>query len=150
MKRNRGGYILAAIVGLALAAGPVARAQGSEAAIRQVLTDQQSAWNQGDVVTFMHGYDDSPETTFIGKSIEHGYQMILARYQHNYGSRDAMGQLDFSDITVRMLGEEHAVVTGHFHLTRTQAGGGDAAGIFSLVFEKKPAGWKIILDHTSS
>ncbi len=150
MKRNRGGYILAALVGMALAAGPVARAQGAETAIRQVLSDQQAAWNQGDVVTFMHGYDDSPETTFIGKSIEHGYRMILARYQRNYGSREAMGRLDFSDITVRMLGEEHAVVTGHFHLTRTQAGGGDAAGIFSLVFEKKPAGWKIILDHTSS
>ena len=141
---------MAALAGLALAAGPLALAQGDETQIRQVLSDQQSAWNQGDVVTFMHGYDDSPQTTFIGKSIEHGYQMILARYQHNYGSREAMGHLDFSDITVRMLGEQHAMVTGHFHLTRTQAGGGDAAGIFSLVFEKKPHGWKIILDHTSS
>jgi ketosteroid isomerase-like protein len=53
-----------------------------------------------------------------------------------------------------MLGPEHepahAVVTGHFHLTRSAAGGGDASGVFSLVFEKKPTGWKIILDHTSS
>jgi ketosteroid isomerase-like protein len=65
-----------------------------------------------------------------------------------------MGQLEFSDLDVRMLGPEHdpahAVVTGHFHLTRSQAGGGDASGIFSLVFERKPSGWKIILDHTSS
>ncbi len=98
----------------------------------------------------MHGYDDSPQTTFIGKSVEHGYQMILARYQRNYASRDAMGHLDFSDIDVRMLGEDHAVVTGHFHLTRTQAGGGDASGNFSLIFEKKAGVWKIILDHTSS
>lgn len=121
-----------------------------EAAIRQVLIDQTAAWNRGDVVTFMHGYADSPRTTFIGKSVEHGYPMILARYQRNYASRDAMGQLDFSDIDVRLLGPDHAVVTGHFHLTRTQAGGGDASGNFSLVFEKEPAGWKIILDHTSS
>jgi ketosteroid isomerase-like protein len=49
-----------------------------------------------------------------------------------------------------MLGSDHAVVTGHFHLTRTQAGGGDASGIFSLVFEKKAGNWKVILDHTSS
>lgn len=133
-----------------LMGAPVLQAETPQEAIQQVLTDQQSAWNRGDVVTFMHGYDDSPDTTFIGKSIEHGYPMILARYQHNYSSPEAMGKLDFSGITVRMLGKEHAVVTGHFHLTRTQAGGGDAAGIFSLVFEKKSAGWKIILDHTSS
>lgn len=117
--------------------------------ILQVLADQQNAWNSGDIVAFMHGYDDSPTTTFIGKTIEKGYAPILARYQRNYASRDAMGILKFSDLSVRMLGPEHAVVTGHFHLTRTQAGGGDASGIFSLVFEKEADGWKIILDHTT-
>lgn len=118
-------------------------------AIRQVLTDQVSAWNRGDVVAFMHGYDDSPRTTFIGKTIAHGYAMILARYQRTYASHDAMGHLDFSDLQIRMLGEDHAVVTGNYHLTRSQEGGGDAAGVFSLVFEKEASGWKIILDHTS-
>ena len=126
------------------------RAQASESAIRQVLTDQQAAWNRGDIVAFMHGYDDSPETTFIGKTIQHGYQMILDRYQRSYGTREAMGELAFSDLDVRMLGPEHAVVTGRFHLTRTQAGGGEAAGVFSLVLEKKAGEWKIVLDHTSS
>ncbi|HEY1501702.1 MAG TPA: nuclear transport factor 2 family protein [Acidobacteriaceae bacterium] len=126
------------------------QAQAAPDAIRQVLADQQSSWNQGDIVSFMHSYDDSPQTTFIGKSIAHGYQMILARYQRTYASRDAMGQLAFSDLDVRMLGDDDAVVTGHYHLTRSQAGGGDASGFFSLVFEKKASGWKIILDHTSS
>jgi len=125
-------------------------AEDSIGAILQVLSDQQNAWNNGDITAFMHGYAESPQTTFIGKSIEHGYAMILARYQRSYSSRDAMGVLEFSDVNVRMLGTDHAVVTGRFHLTRTQAGGGDAAGVYSLVFEKEPAGWKIILDHTSS
>lgn len=148
MKLTAGCLVLSALV-VAGMSQPV-HAQSSESAIRQVLTDQQAAWNRGDIVAFMHGYDDSPQTTFIGKTIQHGYEMILARYQRNYGSREAMGELAFSDIDVRMLGPEHAVVTGHFNLTRTQAGGGEAAGIFSLVFEKKAAGWKIVLDHTSS
>ncbi len=134
----------------ALLTFPALHAQSAEDAIRQVLGDQVSAWNRGDIVTFMHGYDDSPQTTFIGKSVEHGYAMILARYQRSYSSPEAMGHLDFSDLDVRMLGLEHAVVTGHFHLTRSAAGGGDASGNFSLIFEKKGAGWKIILDHTSS
>jgi uncharacterized protein (TIGR02246 family) len=154
MKHNPISRVLPALLTLALLTTPVLHAQSADAAIRQVLTNQQTAWNRGDIVTFMHGYDDSPQTTFIGKSVEHGYAMILARYQRSYASSEAMGQLEFSDLDVRMLGPEHdpahAVVTGHFHLTRSQAGGGDASGIFSLVFERKPSGWKIILDHTSS
>jgi ketosteroid isomerase-like protein len=60
-----------------------------------------------------------------------------------------MGQLTFSDLEVRPLDARFAVVTGHFHLARTASGGGDAQGIFSLIFEKTAEGWKIIVDHTS-
>ena len=118
--------------------------------IQQVLADQQAAWNRGDIDTFLHGYKDSPDTTFIGKTFEHGYAPILQRYKSHYTTREAMGQLDFSDITVKMLGQNYAVATGKFHLARTAAGGGDASGIFSLIFERESEGWRIILDHTSS
>ena len=60
-----------------------------------------------------------------------------------------MGTLDFSEIAVRMLGNDYAVVTGRYHLARTAQGGGEAHGIFSLIFERAPDGWHIILDHTS-
>lgn len=132
---------------------PIAHAQSApadDAAIRGLLDAQQAAWNRGDVVAFMHGYADSPRTTFIGKTLEHGYAMILARYQRAYATSAAMGHLDFTDLDVRMLGADHAVVTGRYHLDRSAAGGGDASGLFSLVLEKTSAGWKIILDHTSS
>ena len=119
------------------------------AAIEQVLHDQEAAWNRGDIETFMQGYKDSPDTTFIGKTISHGYQPILERYKKGYATREAMGTLDFSEITVRMLGSDYAVVTGKFHLARTAAGGGEARGIFSLIFEKESDRWRIILDHTS-
>ncbi len=124
-----------------------------EAAIRGVLDAQVAAWNRGDVVTFMQGYRDSPTTTFVGKTIAHGYTNILARYQKNFAGKDKMGQLTFSDLEVHQLDAHFATVTGHFHLARSAAGGGDAQGIFSLVFEKtaekSASGWKIILDHTS-
>jgi uncharacterized protein (TIGR02246 family) len=118
--------------------------------IQQVLHQQVEAWNRGDINAFMRGYKDAPDTTFIGKSIERGYAPILARYKKAYASKDAMGRLDFSDIEVRSLGPQYAVATGRFHLTRTTAGGGDATGIFSLLWEKTIEGWKIILDHTTS
>jgi uncharacterized protein (TIGR02246 family) len=126
------------------------RAQDAESAIKQVLTDQVSAWNRGDTEAFMQGYKNSPETTFIGKTIQHGWQQVLERYKRGYPTKEAMGTLDFSDLNVRMLGADYAVVTGKFHLARSAAGGGDAKGVFSLVWEKTAEGWKIILDHTTS
>ncbi len=127
----------------------MALAQASDPAVRQVLDNQVSAWNRGDINTFMQGYDDSPETTFIGKAMVKGYAGVRANYHRRYASAEAMGKLDFSAIEVKPLGANFALVTGKFHLTRTEAGGGDASGVFSLVFKHKTAGWKIILDHTS-
>ena len=154
MQRKSLAVRLAVVCALLLCSAVGARAQAGNQAdavgpILQVLADQQKAWNNGDIVTFMHGYADSPETTFIGKTLEKGYAGILARYKKNYGTGAAMGTLEFSETSVRMLGASHAVVTGHFHLARTEAGGGDVQGIFSLIFEKEPEGWKIILDHTT-
>ncbi len=141
------------VLGIVLAMGASAFAQpatnAADHAIRQVLAAQVAAWNRGDIPGFMTGYANSPRTTFIGTSIEQGYASILSRYLGKYPTHEAMGHLDFTGLEVRMLGADHAVVTGHFHLARGQAGGGDASGVFSLVFEKEAPGWKIILDHTS-
>lgn len=140
---------LAPVLPVAPAQSTPSHASNAPAAIRRVLAHQQSAWNRGDITAFMRGYDNSPHTTFIGKTIAYGYQPILARYKKAYATRAAMGTLTFSDVTVRMLGRNHAVVTGRYHLARTTSAGGDASGIYSLIFARRPAGWRIILDHTS-
>jgi len=117
--------------------------------IRRVLDDQQAAWNRGDIDAFMTAYENSAETMFIGKSMVKGYASVRANYHKRYPTPEAMGKLEFSQIEVKPLDSRHAYVTGRFHLARTDAAGGEASGIFSLLFEKKSASWKIILDHTS-
>jgi uncharacterized protein (TIGR02246 family) len=130
--------------------GVVARASTQdETAIRGVLNAQVAAWNRGDVVAFMQGYDNSPETTFVGKTVAHGFSSILERYRKNYTDKEKMGQLTFSDLEVHPLDADFAAVTGRYHLARSANAGGEAQGIFSLVFKKTSAGWKIVLDHTS-
>ena len=119
--------------------------------IRAVMTHSEEAWNRGDLPAFAAYYDDSPETTFIGKEVVRGgVQAILARYRKAYPTRDAMGTLSFSNIDVRTLAPDLALVTGEFHLERTVAGGGNASGRYTLVLRKRPGGWKIIHDHTSN
>ncbi len=135
--------------GISAVANPVAAQDSAKNAIEQVLEQQTAAWNRGDVEGVMRGYENSPDTTFIGQTVQHGYQQILERYKAAYKTHDAMGTLEFSELEVRMLGPEHAVVNGKFHLARTAAGGGETSGRFSLVFEKTKEGWRIILDHTS-
>jgi uncharacterized protein (TIGR02246 family) len=130
-------------------AAPSTGGTPDQAAIRSVLDAQVQAWNRGDVATFMQGYRNSPETTFVGKTVEHGFSNILARYRKQFATKQQMGTLSFDGLEVRTLDAHYATVTGRFHLIRTKDAGGDASGIFSLIFEKTDTGWKIILDHTS-
>jgi uncharacterized protein (TIGR02246 family) len=143
-----------------LCAGVFARAQapnasGDESAIRATMAAQAAAWNRADVTAFMQAYEDSPETTFIGSAVRKGYQPILERYRASYANAAQMGTLTFSNLEVRLLPSasgpvEYALVTGNFHLQRTEKGTATKDdGIFSLVWRKTAQGWKIILDHSS-
>ena len=118
--------------------------------IEAVLGEQVAAWNRGDIETFMTGYDDTDTTSFISNTVIKGYNTLLERYRNTYGGDGEMGTLQFSDLDIRILSEQNALVIGRFELTRDPAGGGDAQGIFSLVWALTDGRWKIIHDHTSA
>lgn len=116
--------------------------------IRMVLNAQQAAWNRGDVDAFLVGYWRSPDLTFSGSSgVSRGWDGVRARYKKNYPDRAAMGELDCSELEFRFLGTDAALVLGKWHLKREQ---GDVGGVFTLVWQRFPDGWKIIHDHTSA
>jgi beta-aspartyl-peptidase (threonine type) len=122
--------------------------QSDRAAIAKILDAQHNNWNQGNVDAFLEGYWHSPDLTFSGSGgIARGWDGVLARYKKNYPDRATMGQLDFSDLEFHFLGQDAALVLGHWHLARAQ---GDVGGVFSLVWQRFPEGWRIIHDHTSS
>jgi uncharacterized protein (TIGR02246 family) len=121
-----------------------------DAEIRTILKDSETAWNRGDLVTFASYYDDSSETTFIGKEVTRGgTKAILDRYRRGYPTPEAMGTLTFSELEIRPLAKDVALAIGKFSLKRTSAGGGDTSGRFTLVLKKTRSGWKIIHDHSS-
>lgn len=124
-------------------------AASPESDIRRVLDDQVAAWNRGDIPGFMDGYDKSESTTFVGTTITKGHAAVLANYRKRYPTPEKMGTLRFSDLEIRPLGSDYAAVIGRFHLDRSAGAGGEASGIFTLLFHKTAHGWKVILDHTS-
>ncbi|MDE3166866.1 MAG: SgcJ/EcaC family oxidoreductase [Acidobacteriota bacterium] len=141
-----------------LAAAPAAVAAGAQPAgaespaaeIRAMLRNSEANWNRGDLAAFASDYEDAPTTTFVGREVTRGgTAAILARYRRSYPTAEARGTLVFSEIEARPLCGDYAIAIGRFALSRTAAGGGDAAGRFSLVLRRTARGWKIILDHSS-
>ena len=125
-----------------------ADAHRDQVAIRAVLDEQKVAWNRGDVVAFMQGYWNAPELSFAGSTgFVRGWENVTTRYRSRYPDQASMGKLDFSDLEVRTLGPDAALVLGKWHVQRASD---DVGGIFSLVFQRFPEGWKIVHDHTSA
>jgi ketosteroid isomerase-like protein len=145
------GIVPALVVALSLAAfaaGPQP-AGSPEQQVRAVLDAQVAAWNRGDLAGFMSGYWNDPALTFYsGTSVLSGWQATLERYQKRYQAPGSeMGKLDFSQLEIHALGNSAAWVGGHWHLKMSD--GKDLGGVFTLIFRKTPAGWKIVHDHTS-
>ncbi|WP_457652372.1 YybH family protein [Rhodocaloribacter sp.] len=119
-------------------------------AVRGLLRRQVDAWNRGDVEAFMDGYARTDSLRFAsGGTVRRGWQTTLDRYHDAYPDRSAMGTLAFDSLEVRVLSPRWATVFGRWHLKR---GGAyeDIGGLFTLLFEKRPEGWRIVADHTSS
>lgn len=119
-------------------------------AIERVLRKQQEAWNRHDLEGFMAGYWNSSQLTFFSGGKENdGWQATMERYLATYASPGhEMGQLDFSNLRIEVLGQEGAFVRGTWKLTLNN--GKTPHGLFTLIFRKFPDGWKIVHDHTST
>ena len=119
----------------------------ADAEIRAVMKAQVAAWNRGDIDGFMEGYARSRATEFVsGDKLTRGWQTVRDRYQKKYDSREKMGVLTFSELKITPLGRDAAVVLGRWKLARKSD---RPHGIFTLLFRRTPAGWRIVHDHTS-
>jgi beta-aspartyl-peptidase (threonine type) len=118
------------------------------AAITRVLDDQAAAWNRGDLDGFMAGYLQSDALVFTsGGQIRRGWTAARDHYRSKYGAdRAAMGRLAFEVLQIDTAGADGAVVLGRWTVTGSEHPG---TGIFSVVLERRPEGWRIIHDHTS-
>ncbi len=141
-------FVVCGLNACTTAHAPGERAGESEKGAREVLDAQVAAWNRGDIESFMSGYEQSTDTTFIsGDNLTRGWQTVLDRYKKNYDSRDKMGTLAFTDLEIKPLSEFYAVATGRWQLTRAQD---TPHGRFTLIFRRTAQGWRIVHDHTSS
>jgi len=116
--------------------------------VRAVLDAQAAAWNRGDIAGYMDGYERAETTTFIsGDTVTRGWQTVLERYKQHYDSREKMGTLTFSELEIKPLSPFYAVATGRWQLARAED---TPHGRFTLLLRRTDAGWRIVLDTTTS
>jgi beta-aspartyl-peptidase (threonine type) len=122
----------------------------AETGVRAVWNAQADAWNRGDLAGYMAGYWKSPDLVFFSNgSVTRGWQATLDRYRAAYqGENRHMGQLDFPELEIVVLGPDAALVRGRWHLK--MPGGKESDGMTSVIFRRLPDGWRIVHDHSSS
>lgn len=119
----------------------------AEKVIADLLFEQQSAWNEGNIKSFMKAYWVSDSLKFIGaKGITYGYNQTYEGYQKRYPDKAAMGNLKFEILNMSKLSEDAIHMVGKWDLTREM---GDIGGHFTLVWRKLDGEWLIVSDHTS-
>lgn len=139
------------IAAAACASAPVVRRFESmdTTAVTDVLARQAAAWNRGDLAGYMDGYAKIDELVFTsGGKVRRGWQQTFDSYQARYaGDKTGMGHLEFGITQVDGLGADGAVVLGTWKLTGSPHPG---EGVFTVVLARRPEGWRIVHDHTSS
>lgn len=116
--------------------------------ITTVLMEQEKAWNEGDIEQYMQGYQPDDSLRFAsGGHVSYGWHTTLERYRHGYPDKATMGRLAFSELDIKIISKEAALVFGKWELKRAQD---SPWGLFTLLFIKGQEGWRIVHDHTSS
>jgi hypothetical protein len=134
--------------GKANAAPDTRAAEPEKAAILNVITQMQNAWNRGDFRGYMQGFRN-PDVIFVsGGKFQDGWQGTLDHYIRDYGSSPAArGTLRFYDIRIEILAPDAAQLISRYELVRANH---PQYGINTRLMRKVGGDWVIALNHVSS
>ncbi|HET6838004.1 MAG TPA: DUF4440 domain-containing protein [Gemmatimonadales bacterium] len=126
--------------------------EANDALRREIVAQLNRAafdWNRGDLEGFLSDYAPESTTTFIdGRRARHGIGFIRQNYTRWFTPGARRDSLHFEEVETRRLSPTLALVTARFILQR--GGTVSGSGPFTLVMERRPAGWRILHDHSSS
>jgi beta-aspartyl-peptidase (threonine type) len=119
-----------------------------QAAVDHLLTESERAWNGGDLAGFMDWYKRGEETTFLGSSgLMHGWDTIRERYAGRFEPAASRDSLRFEELVTRPLAPWLGLATARYVLF--QGDSVTSTGVFTLVVERTPEGWRIVHDQSA-
>ena len=137
---------------------PLARAQGTgqlytatreQLDVTKIVIAQENDWNKGDLDAYLAHFKNARDTEAVLNGPVRGLDNIRNAYHASFPNRDAMGQLEQSEVDVRELGPDFALATGRYRLTRSRKNGGEAQGTFTEIFQKTEEGWKLVFSQNT-
>ena len=127
---------------------PIQGAQAAaQAAILSEMRKSAAGWNSGDLNRFMGVYaSDARYVTANG--VVAGRDAIAKRYAKSFAEGgNVRGRLRFAPLYWRSVDARHMLLTARW--TLTPKAGKAQQGMTTLLFEKRDAGWRIVVDHSS-
>lgn len=113
------------------------------------FTRSAAAWNRGDLDAFMSDYAPGDLPTYVaGGHLVRGYDAIRSRYAPSFAPGARRDSLRIEELQVRPITDQYVLLTARYILFR--GGSTTASGPFTLLMERRPEGWKILHDHSSS
>ena len=117
-----------------------------EKQIREMLGVTAAGWNNGNLDQYLSAYTDEA-TEMTGDGPMGGRSAIEKTMKRGFWKTGRpLQNLRYENLVVRMLGKDHALVTGQFILSG--AGRPDRTGWFTTVWSKTRQGWRMIHDHS--
>jgi len=117
-------------------------------AAKEIITAMNNSaneWNKGNLNAFMTMYDSS--ATMMMPAGPVGLTEIRSLYEKKYFNGSLPKQnLRYTDMNVRFLGNDYALLTGAFTLYGNNLP--ERSGRFSLVMKHTKYGWQILHDHS--
>ncbi len=117
-----------------------------EQQIRAVFDLTMHGWNNGILSEYLAAY--VPEATeMLSTGPAGGVDRIEKTMKEGFWiTGRPLQQLRYESIVVRMLGKDHALVTGQYILSGADRP--DRKGWFTTVWKKTKNGWRMIHDHS--
>lgn len=118
----------------------------AESEIRARLDSTALGWNRGDLSTYLAAY--TPDASeMLSDGVAHGRSRIEQTMKEGFWRTGRpLQQLHYEHVEVRMLGDEHALVTGQYVLTGAERP--QRTGWFTTVWARTDNGWRMIHDHS--
>jgi ketosteroid isomerase-like protein len=145
-------FRLAALIIYFVCAGIKVQAQtpsANDTAAKEIIGAMENSaneWDKGNLEAFMSLYD--PSATMMMPTGPVGLDAIRSLYENKYFNGSTPKQnLRFTDMKVRLLGTDYALLTGAFTLYGNNKP--ERSGRYSLVMIRTGNGWKILHDHSS-
>lgn len=133
------------LIALALVAAAPALS-GAQQQVMAAMDVSAAGWNAGSLDRFVAVYAD--DATFVTKGdVLRGKAAIADRYRASFAAGgNTRGKLSFEAVAFRTVGPAQQLLIARWKLTGAAK---EESGMTTLLWERRPAGWRIVADHSS-